>query len=133
MTEVFRSLYPDITLDFSSPNHILGLSYAKENAKYVHPMELHPIRRKVQAIMKNHHRSEDSQCNSHSPCVRRRKKNSWTCAASDRRRSFNLFAADLGILLAVFALSVVIFYFAGTDRYLSDDRRNRIAHENSNC
>ena len=46
MTEVFRSLYPDITLDFSSPNHILGLSYAKENAKYVHPMELHPIRRK---------------------------------------------------------------------------------------
>ncbi|MCV6650572.1 nucleotidyltransferase [Enterococcus faecium] len=46
MTEVFRSLYPDIVLDFSSPNHILGLSYAKENAKYVHPMELHPIRRK---------------------------------------------------------------------------------------
>ena len=29
---------------------------------------------KVQAIMKNHHRSEDSQCNSHSPCVRRRKR-----------------------------------------------------------
>ncbi|MGC2924849.1 nucleotidyltransferase family protein, partial [Enterococcus faecium] len=46
MTEVFRSLYPDITLDFSSPNQILGLSYAMENAKYVHTMELHPIRRK---------------------------------------------------------------------------------------
>ncbi|HFJ7926085.1 TPA: nucleotidyltransferase [Enterococcus faecium] len=46
MTAVFRSLYPDIALDFSSPNHILGLSYAKENAKYIHPMELHPIQRK---------------------------------------------------------------------------------------
>ncbi len=41
MTEVFNQLYPDIVFDFSSPNHILGLSYAKENAKYVDPMELH--------------------------------------------------------------------------------------------
>ncbi len=57
MTAVFRSLYPDIALDFSSPNHILGLSYAKENAKYVHPMELHPIHVKVQAIMKKSSRS----------------------------------------------------------------------------
>ncbi|WP_165007059.1 MULTISPECIES: nucleotidyltransferase [unclassified Enterococcus] len=46
MTEVFRTLYPKISLDFSSPNHILGLSYAKENAEYDQPMALFPIRRK---------------------------------------------------------------------------------------
>ncbi len=46
MTEVFNQLYPDMNLDFSSPNHILGLSYAKENARFDHPMQLIPITRK---------------------------------------------------------------------------------------
>ncbi|EOL42877.1 nucleotidyltransferase [Enterococcus caccae] len=45
MTEVFRTLYPNNGLDFSSPNHILGLSYAKENATYEKPMILYPLRR----------------------------------------------------------------------------------------
>ncbi|EOH97254.1 hypothetical protein UAY_02528 [Enterococcus moraviensis ATCC BAA-383] len=45
MTEVFRKLYPNGTLDFSSPNHILGLSYAKENATYEKPMLLYPLKR----------------------------------------------------------------------------------------
>ena len=46
MTEVFRTLLQDEQLDFASPNHILGLSYAKENARYERPMALHPIERK---------------------------------------------------------------------------------------
>ncbi|MGM0123869.1 hypothetical protein IGI37_001243 [Enterococcus sp. AZ194] len=46
MTEVFRKLYPEISLDFISPNHILGLSYAKENALYKSPMKIYPIFRK---------------------------------------------------------------------------------------
>lgn len=45
MTEVFRKLYPTSALDFSSPNHILGLSYAKENAQYERPMRLFPLKR----------------------------------------------------------------------------------------
>ncbi|WP_086311979.1 hypothetical protein A5821_003223 [Enterococcus sp. 7F3_DIV0205] len=45
MTEVFRRLYPQNGLDFSSPNHILGLSYAKENAAYEKPMTLYPLKR----------------------------------------------------------------------------------------
>lgn len=45
MTEVFRRLYPNSDLDFSSPNHILGLSYAKENANYEKPMKLYPLKR----------------------------------------------------------------------------------------
>lgn len=45
MTEVFRKLYPKSGLDFSSPNHILGLSYAKENATYENPMTLYPLKR----------------------------------------------------------------------------------------
>ncbi|MBL1230832.1 nucleotidyltransferase [Enterococcus sp. BWB1-3] len=47
MTQVFQELYPSLHLDFSSPNHILGLSYAKENAQYEHPMSLLPIKRNV--------------------------------------------------------------------------------------
>ncbi|MGM9902328.1 hypothetical protein A5844_002225 [Enterococcus sp. 10A9_DIV0425] len=47
MTKVFQQLYPAITLDYSSPNHILGLSYAKENATYEQPMKIVPIKRKV--------------------------------------------------------------------------------------
>ncbi|OJG73887.1 hypothetical protein RV12_GL000468 [Enterococcus quebecensis] len=45
MTEVFRQIYPETALDFSSPNHILGLSYAKENASYEKPMSLYPLKR----------------------------------------------------------------------------------------
>lgn len=45
ITEVFRRLYPQNGLDFSSPNHILGLSYAKENAAYEKPMTLYPLKR----------------------------------------------------------------------------------------
>ncbi|MBL1227358.1 nucleotidyltransferase [Enterococcus sp. BWR-S5] len=47
MTHVFQELYPELHLDFSSPNHVLGLSYAKENAKYNHPMALLPLQRKI--------------------------------------------------------------------------------------
>ena len=46
MTEVYRKLFPEWTLDFSSPNHILGMGYAKENAKYPCPMRIYPIKRK---------------------------------------------------------------------------------------
>ena len=46
MTAVFRKLYPEMILDFTSPNHILGLSYAKENARYKQPMQLYPLKRK---------------------------------------------------------------------------------------
>lgn len=45
MTEVFQKIYPDISLDCTSPNHILGLSYAKENALYETPMKIYPILR----------------------------------------------------------------------------------------
>ena len=45
MTTVFRQLYSDFSLDTSSPNHILGMSYAKENARYEKPMQLFPVRR----------------------------------------------------------------------------------------
>ena len=45
MTEVYRKLLPNWTLDFSSPNHILGMGYAKENAKYDKPMKIYPIKR----------------------------------------------------------------------------------------
>ncbi|MGX7029824.1 nucleotidyltransferase [Vagococcus zengguangii] len=45
MTEVYRQLFPEMRLDFSSPNHILGMSYAKENIKYPRPMQLAPIKR----------------------------------------------------------------------------------------
>lgn len=47
MTAVFRQLYPELKLDFSSPNHILGLSYAKENARFAQPMQLYPLQRKM--------------------------------------------------------------------------------------
>ncbi|MGX6961204.1 nucleotidyltransferase [Vagococcus xieshaowenii] len=45
MTDVYRQLFPEMCLDFSSPNHILGMSYAKENIKYTKPMTLIPITR----------------------------------------------------------------------------------------
>lgn len=45
MTTIYREIIPNWPLDFSSPNHILGMSYAKENAKYKQPMTLFPIKR----------------------------------------------------------------------------------------
>ncbi|MGX7024346.1 nucleotidyltransferase [Vagococcus hydrophili] len=45
MTQVYRELYPEWALDFSSPNHILGMGYAKENASHEKPMMLYPIQR----------------------------------------------------------------------------------------
>lgn len=45
MTEVYRQLYPEWPLDNSSPNHILGMSYAKENSQYAQPMKLHTVKR----------------------------------------------------------------------------------------
>lgn len=44
MAEVVRQLFP--TIQEFPPNHILGLSYAKENAKYSHPMTIYPLLRK---------------------------------------------------------------------------------------
>ncbi|MFV0559181.1 MAG: nucleotidyltransferase [Enterococcus sp.] len=44
MTAVYEKLYTTIPMD--TPNHILGLSYAKENARYPRPMDLHPIARR---------------------------------------------------------------------------------------
>lgn len=46
MAEAVSRLYPKAK-DFP-PNHILGLSYAKENAFYDHPMEIFPLPRKDQ-------------------------------------------------------------------------------------
>ncbi len=45
MATVFRELYPDLDIDFSSPNHILAMSYAKETSKYNEPMRLLPVSR----------------------------------------------------------------------------------------
>ncbi|MGM0215690.1 nucleotidyltransferase [Enterococcus sp. AZ109] len=46
MAEAVRQIFPSIQ-EFP-PNHILGLSYAKENAKYEKPMEIYPLVRKDQ-------------------------------------------------------------------------------------
>lgn len=43
MMQLYAELFPEIPVDFSSPNHVLGLAYAKENAKQSKPMMLHPI------------------------------------------------------------------------------------------
>lgn len=40
MTAVYRHFFPEISLDFSSPNHILGLTYARENARHDQPMKI---------------------------------------------------------------------------------------------
>ncbi|WP_280739280.1 MULTISPECIES: nucleotidyltransferase [unclassified Enterococcus] len=45
MTAVYRQLYPEIHLDFDSPNHILGMCYSRENALYSQPMKIVPIAR----------------------------------------------------------------------------------------
>lgn len=46
MTMIYRELFPELRLDYTSPNHILGMAYAKENARYKEPMTLYPIKRK---------------------------------------------------------------------------------------
>lgn len=51
MREVFQKLYPAIGLQSGAPNHILGLSYAKENAGYLAPMRLFPIQREKAAYL----------------------------------------------------------------------------------
>lgn len=53
MTEVYRKLLPEWQLDFQTPNHILGMSYAKANQKFTSPMTLLPIKREV-----SHHHQE---------------------------------------------------------------------------
>ncbi|SJZ62566.1 Predicted nucleotidyltransferase [Pilibacter termitis] len=45
MTSIYQALLPEFTLDFSSPNHILAMGYARENAKLAQPMKLQPIQR----------------------------------------------------------------------------------------
>lgn len=45
MSESLHQLLPDFPLDFSSPNHILAMSYAKANARYEMPMKLTAIKR----------------------------------------------------------------------------------------
>ena len=45
MTHIYREVFPEWPLDFSSPNHILGMSYAKENAYYDTPMLIYGIQR----------------------------------------------------------------------------------------
>lgn len=46
MTQIYREILPNVPLDFSSPNHILGMAYAKENARYAQPMDIVAINRK---------------------------------------------------------------------------------------
>ncbi|MEG0496444.1 MAG: nucleotidyltransferase [Carnobacterium sp.] len=46
MNRIMKELIPETPLSLASPNTILGLAYAKENAKYSAPMKLYPIKRK---------------------------------------------------------------------------------------
>ncbi|SEK30147.1 Predicted nucleotidyltransferase [Carnobacterium iners] len=45
MDQIMKKLLPETQLNLSSPNTILGLAYAKENANYSNPMALVPIKR----------------------------------------------------------------------------------------
>jgi len=47
LAEAYRHFFPKFPLGFALPNHILGISYAKENAKYKTPMTIVPIERAV--------------------------------------------------------------------------------------
>lgn len=49
MIKVMRELYPTVTFQENQPNHLLALSYAKENALLASPMKLVPIKRKIAA------------------------------------------------------------------------------------
>ncbi|WP_368251818.1 nucleotidyltransferase [Enterococcus sp. 2201sp1_2201st1_B8_2201SCRN_220225] len=46
MSLVYQELFPALHLSGEQPNHVLGLTYAKENASYSRPMKLIPIQRK---------------------------------------------------------------------------------------
>lgn len=46
MSHVIEKITADLTIDVHSPNTILGLAYAKENARYLEPMQLVPIQRR---------------------------------------------------------------------------------------
>ncbi len=46
MMQSMTNHFPNMNFDENQPNHILALSYAKENAELVHPMELFAIDRK---------------------------------------------------------------------------------------
>ena len=45
MTEVYRKIYPELSLTGEQPNHVLGLAYAQENAYYEKPMQSIPLPR----------------------------------------------------------------------------------------
>lgn len=45
MNQVYERFFPELGLSEETPNHILGLAYAKENAAYAHPMRLIPLPR----------------------------------------------------------------------------------------
>ncbi|GAA3009860.1 nucleotidyltransferase [Tetragenococcus solitarius] len=46
--------YPSFTFSKDQPNHILGLTYTKENASFKQPMRIHPIQR----VKASHHSTE---------------------------------------------------------------------------
>lgn len=50
MNTVYQKLYPEFASSVDAPNHILGISYAKEVATYHTPMKLLPIPRKGAAF-----------------------------------------------------------------------------------
>lgn len=45
MMTVLQEIYPPLQVGTNQPNHILGLSYAQENAKYPNPMQLFSVKR----------------------------------------------------------------------------------------
>ncbi|MDR1521579.1 MAG: nucleotidyltransferase [Streptococcaceae bacterium] len=45
MSDVYCHFFPEVSLNFTSPNHLLGLAYARENAKYQTPMKIIAIPR----------------------------------------------------------------------------------------
>lgn len=45
MTRVYQQLFPDFQLSGNTPNHLLALTYARENAAYDKPMTLYPLMR----------------------------------------------------------------------------------------
>ena len=78
MTQIYREIYPEWTLDFSSPNHILGMGYAKENAKYEKPMAVYPIKR-----LGNHHHDQEIH------------HTEFASGTSIRQKAFQTFDEDL--------------------------------------
>ncbi|MDR0690857.1 MAG: nucleotidyltransferase [Streptococcaceae bacterium] len=57
MTAIYRHFFPAMPLDFTSPNHLLALAYARENAKYQAPIKIIAIPR----IGNNFHEEELSK------------------------------------------------------------------------